>query len=104
MVVHAEGQHPGDMHDGGEMREIQIPAEKRAQADCKTCSRSEERDQPGKRSGQKECGDGTGECDVNGPGDGQGALKRLNGYNVKTEEERELRALRVRYRAACSRT
>ena len=94
MVVHAEGRHPGYLHDGGEMREIEIAAEKRGQANCKTRPRCEERDPARKRARQNQRGDCPGECDVNGPGDDQGALKRLKGYNVR--EARVLRVLCVR--------
>ena len=75
MVVHAEGGHPGDLHDGGEMPGIEIATEKRGQANCKTRPRCEERDPARKRARQKQRGDCPGECDVNGPVYGQGALK-----------------------------
>jgi len=95
MVIHAEGRHPGDLDDGGEMREIELPAEKRAQANCKTCCRGEERDPPRKAARQKQRGDCTGEGDVNGPGDGQGAVKVKSVTRVTTEEKRASREVYV---------
>src|SRR5215470_1106340 len=75
MVVHAEGRHPEDLHDGVEMREVETAAEECVQANYKTRPRSEEPDPARKRARQKQRGDCPGECDVNGPGDGQGAVK-----------------------------
>lgn len=59
------------------MREIEIAREKRGKANCKTPSRRKKRDPARKRARQKKCGDCAGECDVNGPGYDQGALKGL---------------------------
>lgn|SRR5262249_1174874 len=87
MVVHAEGRHPGDLHDGVEMRELEIAAEECVQANCKTRPGGEEPDPARKRARQKQRGDCPSECDVNGPGDGQGAVKVKSITRVTTLEE-----------------
>ena len=86
MIVQAEGRHPGGLHDGGEMREIKIAAEKRGQVNCKTRSCRKERDPARKRARKEQRGDCASKRDVNGPGDGQGTLKFESVTRVAPEE------------------
>ena len=95
MVVHAKGRHPGRLHDGGETPEIGTATKECTQANCQTCQRCEKRDPPRKSARQKQRGDCTGEGDVNGPGDGQGAVKVKSVTRLTTEEKRASREVYV---------
>src|SRR5437868_15548483 len=93
MVVHAEGRHPRDSDNGGEVREIGVAAEKRGEANCKTRPRCEEGDPARKRARQKQHCDRSCERDVNCPGDHQDFRVRYRGAVSRTTNARMIAML-----------
>ena len=69
MIIHSQHRDPGNTHDGGEMGEVDLIAEKRRQTDHES-DRSRYKGDPARESTRhKEQHDRADKSDVNRPGD-----------------------------------